>query len=101
MCWGEVPSHHVEAPGMYEGKYSESVFQEAKIDVLVWLVLVQAGGKDEEHWKVKNELWDLCLVLMQMKVKLYKQQHNQTIHQSFISSFSLQLHQERKNLLSF
>lgn len=26
-----------------------SVFQEAKINVLVWLVLVQAGAKEEEH----------------------------------------------------
>lgn len=49
MCWGEVPSHHVEASGMYEGKYSESVFREAKINVLVWLVVVQAEAKEEEH----------------------------------------------------
>lgn len=49
MYWGEVPSYHVEGPGMYGGKYSESMFQEAKINVLVWLVLVQAGAKEEEH----------------------------------------------------
>lgn len=50
---------------------------------------------------MKNESWDLCLVLMQMKVKLYKQQHNHTIHQPFISSFSLRVHQERKTFPFF
>lgn len=80
---------------MHEGKYSQSVLQ------VGWLVLVQAGAEGEEHWKVKNEPRDLCLVLMQMKVKLYKQHHNHTIHQPFISSFSLQLHQEEKTFPLF
>lgn len=35
--------------GMHEGKYSQSVLQEAKINALGWLVLVQAGAKAEEH----------------------------------------------------
>lgn len=90
----QLPSH--AGPSGVRREMLHSLFLEAKTNVLVWLVLARAGSKEEEHWKVKNESWDLCLVLMQMKVKLYKQQHNWAIHHSFISSFSSQHPHQRK-----